>query len=145
MLARQLGKESDFEPTRVAVFFGEPEKSVPDPYFNGKGPDRSGCTFCGACMIGCRYNAKNTLDKNYLYLAEQGGALIQPESLVYDVHPLSQEDGSQGYQVFWRSSTSLFGKRSSGTCSGVVFSGGVLGTVKLMLKLKKRSLPKLSG
>ncbi len=144
MLARQLGKESDFEPTRVAVFFGEPEKSVPDPYFNGKGPDRSGCTFCGACMIGCRYNAKNTLDKNYLYLAEQGGALIQPESLVYDVHPLSQEDGSQGYQVFWRSSTSLFGKRSSGTCSGVVFSGGVLGTVKLMLKLKKRSLPKLS-
>jgi cholesterol oxidase len=144
MLARQIGKESDFEPTRVAVFFGEPEQTVPDPYFNGKGPDRTGCTFCGACMIGCRHNAKNTLDKNYLYLAEQGGASIRPEALVYDVHPLNQEDGSQGYRVFWRSSTSVFGKRRSYTCSGVVFSGGVLGTVKLMLKLKKRSLPKLS-
>ncbi len=143
-LAKQIGKESAFEPTRVAVFFGEPEKNVPDPYFNGKGPDRSGCTFCGGCMVGCRYNAKNTLDKNYLYLAEQGGASIRPESLVYDVHPLSREDGARGYRVFWRSTTSLFGKRSSGTCSGIVFSGGVLGTVKLLLKLKKRSLPNLS-
>jgi len=144
MLAMQIGKESHIEPTRVAVFFGEPEKTVPDPYFNGKGPDRSGCTFCGGCMIGCRFNAKNTLDKNYLYLAEQGGATILPESLVYDVHPLSQEDGSRGYQVLWHSSTSLFGKRSSAACAGVVFSGGVLGTVKLLLKLKKQSLPKLS-
>ncbi len=144
ILARQIGKESEFEPTKVAVYFGEPEKTVPDPYFSGKGPDRSGCKFCGACMIGCRYNAKNTLDKNYLYLAERGGALIRPESLVYDVRPLSSEDGSQGYKVFCRSSTSLLGKRSSYTCSGVVFSGGVLGTVKLLLKLKKRSLPNLS-
>jgi cholesterol oxidase len=144
-LAQHMGKESAFEPTRVAVFFGEPEKTVPDPYFNGQGPDRSGCTFCGGCMVGCRYNAKNTLDKNYLYLAELGGASIQPESLVYDVHPFGQqEDGSQGYQVFWRSTTSLFGNRGSGTCSGVIFSGGVLGTVELLLKLKRRSLPNLS-
>ena len=143
-LAKQMGKESVFEPTRVAVFFGEPEKTVPDPYFNGKGPDRSGCNFCGGCMVGCRYNAKNTLDKNYLYLAEQGGASIRPESLVYDVQPLDREDGSRGYRVFWRSATSLFGKRSSTTSSGIVFSGGVLGTVKLLLKLKKQSLPNLS-
>ena len=143
-LAKQMGKESAFEPTEVAVFFGEPEKTVPDPYFNGKGPDRSGCTYCGGCMVGCRFNAKNTLDKNYLYLAEQGGVSIRPESLAYDVHPLSQEDGSQGYRVFWRSATSLFGKRSSSTCSGIVFSGGVLGTVKLLLKLKKKSLLNLS-
>ena len=143
-LAKQMAKESAFEPTRVAVFFGEPEKTVPDPYFNGKGPDRSGCTYCGGCMVGCRFNAKNTLDKNYLYLAEQGGASIRPESLVYDVHPLSQEDGFQGYRVLWRSAMSLFGQRSSSTCSGIIFSGGVLGTVKLLLKLKKKSLVNLS-
>jgi cholesterol oxidase len=143
-LAKQMGKESEFEPTEVAIFFGEPEKTVPDPYFNGKGPDRSGCRFCGGCMVGCRYNAKNTLDKNYLYLAEKGGASIRPESLVYDVRPINREDGVRGYRVFWRSTTSLFGKRSSGTCTGVVFSGGVLGTVKLLLKLKKQSLSKLS-
>ena len=66
-LAQQIGKENEFEPTNVAVFFGEPDKTVPDPYFDGKGPDRGGCNFCGGCMIGCQYNAKNTLDKNYLY------------------------------------------------------------------------------
>lgn len=143
-LATQMGKESGFEPTNVAVFFGEPDKTVPDPYFDGKGPDRSGCNFCGGCMVGCRYNAKNTLDKNYLYFAEQGGAIVQPESLVYDVQPLGAQNGSQGYRVQWRAATSLFGKRYSATAAGVVFSGGVLGTVKLLLKLKKRSLPNLS-
>jgi len=143
-LAKEMGKESDFEPTTVAVFFGEPEKTVPDPYFNGKGPDRSGCNFCGGCMVGCRYNAKNTLDKNYLYFAEQGGAKIQPEALAYDILPLKHEDGSRGYRVFWRSQTSLSARRSSHTCSGIVLSGGVLGTVQLLLTLKKKSLPKLS-
>jgi cholesterol oxidase len=142
-LAQQMGKEADFEQTRVAVFFGDPEKTVPDPFFNGKGPDRSGCTFCGGCMVGCRFNAKNTLDKNYLYLAERGGASIRPESLVYDVHSITGKDETQGYRVFWRSTTS-FGRRDSATCSGVIFSGGVLGTVKLLLRLKKRTLPNLS-
>ncbi len=143
-LAKQLGKEPAFEPTKVAVFFGEPGNTVPDPYFNGKGPNRSGCTFCGGCMVGCRYNAKNTLDKNYLYLAEQGGAEIRPDSLANGVLPLHKADGSRGYRVFWRAPSSLFGKRSSATCRGIVFSGGVLGTVNLLLKLKKQSLLNLS-
>ncbi len=61
-------------PTDVAVFFGAPGKEVPDPYFGGDGPARTGCTFCGACMTGCRIGAKNTLDRNYLYLAERRAA-----------------------------------------------------------------------
>lgn len=143
-LAREIGKENEFEPTEVAVFFGEPDVTVPDPYFGGEGPERSGCNFCGGCMTGCRHNAKNTLDKNYLYFAEKKGARIQAESEVTDVAPLGNEDGSGGYRVSWRQSTRYFGRKGSFTCKGVVFSGGVLGTVKLLLKLKKKSLPRLS-
>jgi len=144
-LAKQINKTNQFEPTKVAVFFGEPEKTVKDPYFNGKGPDRSGCTFCGGCMIGCRYNAKNTLDKNYLYLAERQGASIVSETEVVDVLPEGKKDGSEGYRVKWRTSTSIFGKKGEYTCRGIVFSGGVLGTVKLLLALRQHSLPNLSG
>jgi cholesterol oxidase len=145
ILAEQIDKADQFEPTKVAVFFGEPEKTVKDPYFNGMGPERCGCTFCGGCMIGCRYNAKNTLDKNYLYLAERLGASIISETEVFDVIPLGKHDGSEGYRVRWRTSTSIFGKKGEHTCRGIVFSGGVLGTVKLLLTLKQHSLPNLSG
>ena len=143
-LARDIGKESGFEPTQVAVFFGEPEKTVPDPYFNSKGPDRAGCTFCGGCMVGCRYNAKNTLDRNYLYLAEQAGTAVHAESEVIDVRPLGRGDGADGYSVLWKSATRPFGPKGAYTTGGVVFAGGVLGTVPLLLKLKKASLPRLS-
>ncbi len=144
-LARQIGKEDHFEPTNVAVYFGEPEITVPDPYFNGKGPARTGCRFCGGCMLGCRYEAKNTLDKNYLYLAEGLGAKVQAESEAVDVRPLDGTDGSAGYAVTWRSSTARL-RRPKGevTCRGIVFAGGVLGTVDLLLDLKKSSLPRLS-
>ena len=57
-VAEQLGREEEFERTKVAVFFGEADKTVPDPFFNGEGPDRKGCTQCGACMTGCRHDAK---------------------------------------------------------------------------------------
>ncbi len=143
-LAGELRKSDRFGPTTTAVFFGEPDVTVPDPYFGGKGPERAGCNFCGGCMVGCRYNAKNTLDKNYLYLAEGLGAKIQPESEAVDVSPIGAQDGSQGYQVTWRPSLSPFRKGGSLTCRGVVFSGGVLGTVKLLLRLKGSSLPGLS-
>ena len=144
MLARDMGREAGFEPTQVAVFFGEPEKTVPDPYFGGKGPDRAGCIFCGGCMVGCRYNAKNTLDRNYLYLAERAGATVQPESEVIDVLPLGKDDGSEGYRARWKTSTRPFGPKGEFTSKGVVFAGGVLGTVPLLLKLKQTSLPRLS-
>lgn len=143
-LARQIGQAEHFEPTNVAVFFGEPNKTVPDPYFDGEGPERTGCNFCGGCMTGCRHGAKNTLDKNYLYFAEKLGAVIQPESEVYDVAPLDAQDGSGGYRLRWKRSTKFFKEKGEFTARGVVFSGGVLGTVKLLLKLKRSSLPNLS-
>ena len=143
-LAKELGKQQFFEPTQVAVFFGEPDVEVPDPYFGGKGPPRIGCNFCGGCMTGCRYNAKNSLDKNYLYLAQQLGVVIQAESEVCDVIPLDTVNGSKGYKVRWRSSTGIFKKKGEFKAGGIVFAGGVLGTIPLLLKLKKKSLPKLS-
>ncbi len=143
-LAREIGREDRFEAADVAVFFGDPEKKTPDPYFNGQGPERSGCTFCGGCMTGCRYDGKNTLDKNYLYLAQKKGARIQAESEVYDVRPLNDKGGKDGYRIFWKRSTAYFKKKGSVTCRGVVFAGGVLGTVPLLLKLKQSSLPELS-
>lgn len=143
-LSKQIGKEEHFESTNVAIYFGEPGKAVRDPYFNGKGPERAGCKFCGGCMLGCRHNAKNTLDKNYLFFAQKLGANIRAESEVYDVRPLDGGKGSTGYTVSWRSSTALFKKKGTFTARGIIFAGGVLGTVKLLIKLKRSSLPNLS-
>ncbi len=73
---------ASYKRTPVGVFLGEPGKTVPDPYFGGEGPERTGCTRCGSCMIGCRYGAKNTLVKNYLWFAEKLGVQIHPERTV---------------------------------------------------------------
>ena len=143
-VAKTLNREEQFEHLTVSVFFGEPDVTVKDPYFEGKGPDRAGCNFCGGCYMGCKHNAKNTLDKNYLFLAQQQGAEIQAESEVVDARPLDRQEGKTGYEVRWKRSTSIFSKTGRYTCRGVVFAGGVLGTTQLLLKLKKSSLPNLS-
>lgn len=144
-LAVRTGRGHLFEPTRVSVFFGEPEKNVPDPYFNGEGPDREGCSFCGGCMTGCRHNAKNTLDKNYLYLAARKGAEILPEHLVTSLKPVGAPDGSGGYEIVFRKKTSfLFAGRKIVKSKGVIIAGGVLGTVRLLLDMKRKNLPNLS-
>lgn len=143
-VAKDIGKEGEFDTPNVAVYFGKPNVSHPDPYFKGKGPERTGCNFCGACMTGCPNNSKNTLDKNYLHLAQKHGAEILAESEVIDVLPIGKKDGSQGYEVTYKSSTKFFKKTKKIRSKGVVFSGGVLGTIKLLLKLKKKSLPNLS-
>src|SRR2546423_8415710 len=96
-LAEELGVSDTYSKTRVGVYFGEPGKTVPDPYFGGEGPDRSGCIQCGSCMVGCRHNAKNTLMKNYLWFAERNGVRVMPERTVVEVRPLGAEDGSGGY------------------------------------------------
>ncbi|MCK5835860.1 MAG: GMC family oxidoreductase [Desulfobacula sp.] len=143
-LAGQIGKPKEFELTEVAVFFGEPEKKVPDPFFGGKGPERKGCTFCGGCMTGCRFDAKNTLDKNYLYLARAKGAELIAEAKVTHVTQTKISDELDRYNIQYRKSTRLFSRNKTIRTKGVVFSGGVLGTVPLLLKLKKKSLPNLS-
>ncbi len=143
-LAREIGKEDKFEATEVAVFFGEEEVRVNDPFFEGEGPEIAGCNFCGGCMTGCRHDAKNTLDKNYLYLAQKKGAEILAEQEVFDIVPLGNSNGSTGFTIHSKSSTNLFGKKSKYSAKGVVVSGGTLGTIKLLLKLKRKSLPLLS-
>ena len=139
--ADYMGKGSSYHKVDVGVYFGKPGEIVEDPYFNGKGPQRSGCTLCGGCMVGCRYNAKNTLDKNYLFLAEQLGVTIMPEQEVKDIKPLS--DG--GYQLTIRKSTGIRRSYRKLQADKVILSGGVMGTVKLLLKCKQSgSLKKIS-
>ncbi|WP_224366176.1 GMC oxidoreductase [Hyalangium versicolor] len=145
-IIQEVGKEMgrmDFQPTTVAVYFGKPGVTVPDPYFNGEGPERTGCNSCGGCMLGCRFGAKNTLDKNYLYLAEKRGLTIHADTEVTWVRPL--EGG--GYEVEALEGTSVFFRRKRRfTACNVIFAGGVLGTVDLLLKLKAspEGLPRLS-
>lgn len=142
VVEEETGRGHTFSRHDVGVFFGEPDRTVPDPYFGGEGPDRTGCTLCGGCMTGCRHNAKNTLVKNYLWLAERRGCAIHPETRVVDVRPMP----GGGYEVHTVRSTSLLRRRPRVIrAGGVVFSAGTLGTVKLLLECKARgSLPGLS-
>ncbi len=87
-VADDMGVGHTFRMTPVGVYFGTPGVTVPDPYFGGRGPARTGCIECGECMTGCRWNAKNTLPKNYLHLAELAGARILPMTTVVGVDPL---------------------------------------------------------
>lgn len=149
-VADATGIGDTFYRTSVAVLQGpegEPGgETVPDPFFNGEGPERTTCMGCGGCMMGCRHGAKNTLDLNYLYLAEKHGARVFAETRVVDVKPMKVSDGSAGYEVHTVKSTSIFGGgRKCFTCRGVIFSASSLGTMELLFRLKeKRSLPAIS-
>ncbi|MGV8875061.1 MAG: GMC oxidoreductase [Rhodococcus sp. (in: high G+C Gram-positive bacteria)] len=141
-VAEDMGVGDTFSSTPVGVYFGDRGRTAPDPFFGGAGPERTGCTECGACMTGCRVGAKNTLVKNYLYLAEHAGAHVLPLTTVVDVRP----NGS-GYDVVTRRTG---GKLRRGektiTADQVIFSAGTYGTQKLMLAAKEKgSLPQLSG
>ncbi len=142
-LAKNLDVLDHLKPTEVGVYFGSPGKTVSDPYFNGEGPDRTGCILCGACMLGCRYNAKNTLDKNYLFLAQKHGAKILAEHEVVDISPRDSH-GEGGYIVTLKPSFYWWRRSKKINAKGIVFSGGVVGTVPLLLKLKNSGLPFLS-
>ncbi|RJQ77818.1 GMC family oxidoreductase [Pseudonocardiaceae bacterium YIM PH 21723] len=143
-VAQKLGVEDTFHATPVGVFFGDagtaPGTEVPDPFFGGAGPARRTCTECGECMSGCRWNAKNTLLKNYLYLAEQAGAEIHPLTTVSDVIPLP----GGGYEVRGHRTGNRLRRRTF-TARQVVFSAASLGTQKLLHKLRdSRRLPRIS-
>jgi len=154
--AEDYGCGSSYYRTQVAIFQGpeggEPGVLYPDPYFGGQGPARASCIGCGGCMMGCRYHAKNTLDQNYLYLAEMAGARVIEETRVVDVRPLRQPDGSacpdgsHGYEVFAVPSTFLGGRRRRFTCRGVIFAASALGTLDLLFRLKESgSLPAIGS
>ncbi|HET9914070.1 MAG TPA: GMC oxidoreductase [Anaerolineales bacterium] len=157
-MAYEREMEHTFRATEVGAFFGEAGVTVRDPYFDGKGPDRAGCNHCGGCMVGCRYNAKNTLPKNYLYFAEDKGAEVKAEVEVTDVQPLTRKQLQKvvkdhpllikdiRYKITYRSSTTLFKRKQTVYATNVIFAGGVMGTMKLLLNLRdvKGSLPFLS-
>ena len=147
-VATDMGVGDTFHPTPVGVFFGGPGQTpadeVADPYFGGAGPDRNPCRNCGECMTGCRHNSKNTLVKNYLYLAEQAGAVVHPLTTVTKVRPL--EGG--GYRVDTRWTKAKLSRRTAVktfTAEQVVFSAAALGTQKLLHQLKgEGDLPRIS-
>ncbi len=146
-VADEMGVGDTFVATPVGVFFGPdgkktPGKTVPDPYFGGAGPDRTGCIECGSCMTGCRYGAKNTLVKNYLGLAESAGA---------QVHPMTTVTGfKQRSDGLWEVKTAHTGrllrrKRRTFTAKHLVLAAGTWGTQKLLFKMRDGgNLPKLS-
>jgi cholesterol oxidase len=143
---REIGAEKTYAKTRVGVYFGTPGETAPDPFFDGVGPARTGCIACGRCMVGCPYNAKNTLPKNYLWLAERAGVAITPERTVVDIAPLGAPDGSDGYAVTTeRTGAWLRRDRRVHTARGVVVAAGPLGTNRLLAGAKlSGSLPRVS-
>jgi cholesterol oxidase len=145
--AREIGVDDTYAKTRVGVLLdGAPGARVPDPFFGGAGPERTACLRCGRCMVGCPHGAKNTLVKNYLYLAEQAGAEVFPERQVIAVRPLGAPDGSEGYEITTEHPGAWLRKRRrTFTARGVVFAAGPLGTNKLLAACKLHgSLPNLS-
>ncbi|WP_375492023.1 GMC oxidoreductase [uncultured Jatrophihabitans sp.] len=148
-VAQDMGVGATFRKADVGVFFGapgvRPGTDVADPYFGGAGPTRRSCMHCGECMTGCRHNAKNTLVKNYLYLAEQAGAEVHPLTTVHRVRPRP----GGGYVV----ETHRTGRRPTGrraqrrlfTADDVIFAAGALGTAKLLHAMREDgSLPHVS-
>ena len=124
-----------------AIYFGQHGDGV-DPFFGGEGPKRNGCQHCGECLSACRHGAKNSLDLNYLYLAEKKGARVVPETTVTDIVPLA--DGR--YRVLVRSSVGGEAKPPY-VARKVIVAAGVIGTVDLLSHCREvsRSLPKLSA
>lgn len=139
-VAEEMGVGHTYRHTPVGVFFGEPGKTVDDPYFGGAGPRRTGCIECGNCMIGCRYNAKNRLDLNYLHLAEGLGATIHAETTVREVRPRS----GGGYAVSTHHTTRRR-RAATFTADQVVFAAGTLGTQLLLHRMRDEGvLPRIS-
>ncbi|SHM92894.1 GMC oxidoreductase [Cryptosporangium aurantiacum] len=135
-VADEIGAGDTWRSTPVGVFFGP---TGGDPFFGGAGPDRVACTECGSCMTGCRVGAKNTLTKNYLYLAEKAGAEVHPLTTVRTLRP-----GSSGWVVETVRSGRRSGRRTF-TADHVVLSAGTYGTQRLLHAMRDaRVLPNLS-
>ncbi|MDR3762884.1 MAG: GMC family oxidoreductase [Acidobacteriota bacterium] len=149
--AESVGAGETFYRTRVGILQAPggdtSPRDVGDPFFGGRGPARTTCNGCGGCMMGCRNGAKNTLDQNYLYLAEQLGAQVFAETKVVDVRPLDGLEGRTGYAVETVRSTSLLpARRRRFTAGAVVFAASSLGTTELLFRLRdKGSLPKIGA
>jgi cholesterol oxidase len=142
-----LGVGETYQKTPVGVYLDNPGKTVPDPFFDGEGPDRTGCLQCGRCMVGCPHGAKNTLVKNYLWLAERRGVEVTPDRTVTEIRPLGAADGSDGYSVRSERSGLRSGRGVRAmTARGVIVAAGPLGTNKLLQRCRLGgALPKISN
>ncbi|HET7735176.1 MAG TPA: GMC family oxidoreductase [Nocardioidaceae bacterium] len=147
-VADEMGVGETYHPTPVGVFFGGPGQAqgerVDDPFFGGVGPSRNTCKACGECMTGCRHNAKNTLVKNYLYLAERNGAKVLPLTTVTRVSP--REGGGYDVHVKYTKAKRATAKNTRVlTAEQVVFAAAAIGTQKLLHRMKAEGhLPRLS-
>ncbi len=142
-VAQDMGRAHTFSGVDVGVYYGDTQHFA-DPYFKGLGPPRKGCVECAGCMVGCRHEAKNTLDKNYLWFAAQFGAQIMAET---HAERIEYDENGSLYTVHTRRSTAWpGGGRRHFRARGIVFSAGVLGTMRLLLEQKYRlgTLPSLS-
>jgi cholesterol oxidase len=142
-----IGVGDTYQKTPVGIYFGEAGKTVPDPFFDGEGPHRTGCTLCARCMVGCPVGAKNTLVKNYLYLAERRGVEVIPDRTVTEIRPIGAADGSDGYTVSSERSGMIPGRgKRTLRARGVVVAAGALGTNKLLQRCRLGgALPRISN
>ncbi|TCM50781.1 cholesterol oxidase [Rhizobium sp. PP-F2F-G48] len=145
-VAQEFGTKDSFALSPTGVFFGEPGKTVADPYFGGEGPARTGCMRCGECMGGCRAGAANRLTKNYLWFAEKKGVQVLPEQEVVEVTPIGAADGGDGYRIVTtHHDAAARDTRTSYTARGVIFAGGAVGTNELLAQCKHGGLlPRIS-
>jgi cholesterol oxidase len=145
-IAAERGQPEAFRNTDVAIHFGTPGQTVPDPYFSGEGPPRTGCNYCGGCMLGCQHGAKNTLDKNYLWLARRRGMELWADTEVRAIRPLDGGSGATGYRIEVKRGRFPWRRNAAVTAARVVVAAGVLGTMDLLLRMKAdpRGLPRLS-
>jgi cholesterol oxidase len=140
--ADAMGVGHTFKMAPLGIYFGDgTDKKVADPFFGGVGPDRNGCIQCGACMTGCRFNAKNTLPKNYLGLAENAGARVFPLHTVTKI----EERPHGSWVVTTRKSTAWFGRSTRFIARDVVVAAGTYNSQKLLHSMKDQGiLPRLS-
>ena len=155
-VAEDMGKGGTYDTVNTGILFPEKGEKIDiniqgkergDPYFNGEGPERNSCNYCGGCMIGCRNNAKNTLVKNYLYFAERNGVEVRAESKVTRIEAMGDGTGEEGYEITVKDMSNYFRPRwYKIKTRGLVLSAGVMGTVPLLLKqkMKLKTLPNIS-
>jgi len=141
--AEEMGRGDTFGPTYNGIYFGTPGVTVPDPFFGGEGPERSGCQLCGDCLSGCGKNSKNSLDRNYLYFAEKNGADILTERKVSRIVPL--EAGGYSLDMVHPLSGKAIGEPLK--ADKVIVSGGVLGSLELLYECRDiaGTLPDISS
>lgn len=139
--AERLGAADTFDTVPQGIFFGEPGRTVPDPFFGGEGPARTGCNRCGRCITGCAYGAKNTLDRNYLHFARRIGVTVLPERQVTHLEPLA----GGGYAVHQQHPWDSHVRYQTLRARQVILAAGALGTMEILFSSRDRyrTLPSL--